>query len=57
MVLEMYDKDILKKLLEMYFSDENLDHVKQRGRTAPNRDVSLHWFSKMKDVAEKYGIS
>ena len=56
-ILQMYDADIFKKLFELYFSTENLDHKKQRGRTAPLRNQSLLWINKMITTAEKYGIS
>ena len=56
-ILEMYDKDILKKVFEEYFQRDNLDHVKQRDRTAPGRCASSYWINRMKEVAERYGIS
>jgi len=56
-LLEKYDKSILKKLFEAYFKDDNLDHIKQRGRTAPPRGVSAFWIGKMKAAAERRGIS
>ena len=56
-ILEPYDKNILKKVFETYFQDENLDHIKQRGRTAPTRQSSVFWINKMKEIAEHYGIS
>ena len=56
-ILETYDKDILIKAFETYFQSENLDHIKQRGRTAPSRERSIFWISKMKETASRYGIS
>jgi len=56
-MLEEYDGDILKKIFETYFLDENLDHIKQRGRTAPVRERSMYWIGRMKEIAERHGIS
>ena len=56
-ILEMYDDKALKKLFETWFRDDNLDHIKQRGRTAPPRALSVYWIKKMKAAAERYGIS
>lgn len=56
-ILEMADKDIMKKVFEIYFNDQNIDHIKQRGRTAPSRELSLYWINKMKTIANKYGIT
>ena len=56
-MLEMYDNNILKKVFEAYFQNENLDHIKQRGRTAPTREESMYWINKMKKIAKRYGIS
>jgi len=56
-IMEPYDEGILKKLFESYFQDENLDHIKQRGRTAPARQESAYWIEKMKEIAASHGIT
>ena len=56
-ILEMTDKDIMKKIFEVYFNDQNINHIKQRGRTAPSRELSYYWINKMKRIAEKYDIT
>ena len=55
--MERYDKDIIIKLYSGYFRDDNLDHIKQRGRTAPPRGQSLYWIKKMVAAAKRHGIS
>ena len=56
-MLEMHDRDILKKIFEAYFRGENLNHIKQRERTAPPRELSAYWINKMTEIAKRYGIS
>ena len=56
-ILETHDPGIFKKTFELYFAAENLNHRKQRERTAPSRAESLLWISKMKKQAERFGIS
>ncbi len=56
-MLQPYDKGILKKIFEDYFMDDNLDHKKQRGRTAPKRELSRFWIEKIIKSASNYEIS
>ncbi|MDL2292401.1 hypothetical protein LJC17_02295 [Acholeplasma sp. OttesenSCG-928-E16] len=56
-VIKEYDPDIFKKVFETYFNNDNLNHVKQRSRTAPSREKSIYWIEKIKKIAAKYGIS
>lgn len=56
-ILEMYNKNVLKEIFELYFKEENINHIKQRGRTAPKRNLSEFWIHKMKAIAKDYGIS
>jgi len=52
-----HDKKMEKDILEMYISPENQGHVKQRERTAPNRDWSYKTIHFLAKKAEQYGIS
>jgi len=52
-----YDKGMEKTLYEYYISPENSDHKKQRGRTAPNRDLSRQYFERLMNIAAEYGIT
>ena len=56
-ILEGFNRHILKKLLETYFAEGNLDNVKQRGRTAPDRSTSAFWINRMQEIAKRHGIS
>lgn len=49
--------NILKEIFESYFQDDNLNHIKQRGRTAPARRLSKYWIDKIIAIAKKYGVS
>jgi DNA repair photolyase len=51
------DSSILKEIFESYFQDDNLNHVKQRGRTAPARKLSKYWIDKIITIAKSYGVS
>ncbi|MCF0145551.1 MAG: radical SAM protein, partial [Eubacterium sp.] len=52
-----FDKSLEKALYEDYIMPENADHKKQRGRTAPDRALSISNIRKMMDYTEKIGIS
>jgi len=56
-LLESYDNDILRKVFSLYFRNANLDHIKQRARTAPTREESIYWIGRMIEIAERYGIT
>lgn len=56
-IIKMENPNIRKELFELYYQEENLNHVKQRRRTAPNRKKSLYWIKRMKEIANEYGIS
>ena len=56
-MLEKYDRGIFRKVFCAYFRDDNLDHIKQRGRTAPPRDISHYWIKKIQAVAARHGIT
>jgi DNA repair photolyase len=52
-----YDKKMEKTLLEYYISPANVDHRKQRGRTAPNRDLSIDLIKRLMSISEQYDIT
>ena len=56
-MLEAYNKGIIKEVFETWFREDNLDHVKQRGRTAPPRGLSAYWIRRIRDAADRYGVS
>lgn len=55
--LGYFDKKMEKELYELYLQPENVDHRKQRGRTAPIRKYSYDTILKMRDIASQYGIT
>ena len=55
--LGYYDKDLERALYEDYIMPENMDHKKQRGRTAPNRALSIENIKKMMDYTQPRGIT
>jgi hypothetical protein len=52
-----YDRVLEKTLYEYYISPENSDHKKQRGRTAPNRELSKQYLGNMMKISDQYGLS
>jgi DNA repair photolyase len=52
-----HDKDMERRIYECYIAPENRDHKKQRGRTAPNRDLSQSVLKRMLAISEQYGLS
>ncbi len=46
-LLEHFDPDQARNLYDLYLSPANQDHRKQRQRTAPERDWSMEYFSKL----------
>jgi DNA repair photolyase len=52
-----FDPNSLKAFLETYISKENSDHIKQRCRTAPDRNFCYDKISMISKVAKKYDVS
>ncbi len=52
-----YNKGLEKELYEYYIEPENESHRKQRGRTAPSKDLSKHYLNQLIKESDKYGIS
>jgi DNA repair photolyase len=52
-----YDKDLERRIYECYIAPENSDHKKQRGRTAPNRELCQAVLKRMVAISEQYGLS
>lgn len=52
-----YDHDMERTLYEYYIAPENADHKKQRGRTAPNRELSLEYLKRMIAISDQYDLS
>ena len=55
--LGYFDKSLEKALYEDYIMPENADHKKQRGRTAPDRALSIGNIRKMMDYTESIGMT
>lgn len=51
-----FDKDLVKGLLELYVPKKNESNVKQRCRTAPDRDFSFKGINLFYEKALTYGI-
>lgn len=52
-----YDKAMEKEIYDYYISPENSDHKKQRGRTAPNRELSKMYLERMIEISKQYGMT
>lgn len=55
--LGYFDKSLEKKLYEDYIMPSNADHKKQRGRTAPDRALSIDNIRKMMDYTQSLGMT
>ena len=56
-ILGYFDKDLERKLYLDYIMPSNADHRKQRGRTAPDRALSIENIQKMMAVTEELGMT
>ena len=56
-LLGYFDKDLERRLYEDYIMPSNADHKKQRGRTAPNRALSIENIQKMMAYTDTIGMS
>lgn len=56
-LLGHFDKDLERQLYNDYIAPENSDHRKQRGRTAPNRALSIENIEKMMKITDEMGMS
>ncbi|MBP3871143.1 MAG: hypothetical protein J6E46_09225 [Faecalicoccus sp.] len=52
-----FDKDKERQLYEDYIMPSNADHKKQRGRTAPDRSLSIDNIKKMKEYTTSLGMT
>lgn len=55
--LGYFDKSLEKKLYEDYIMPSNADHKKQRGRTAPDRALSISNIRKMMEYTQTLGMT
>jgi DNA repair photolyase len=55
--LGYFDKDLERQLYNDYIMPSNADHKKQRGRTAPDRALSIGNIKKMMDYTQTLGMS
>lgn len=55
--LGYFDKALERQLYEDYLMPSNADHRKQRGRTAPDRGLSVKYIQKMMSYTETLGMS
>ena len=56
-LLGHFDKALERQLYEDYLLPSNADHRKQRGRTAPDRALSLALIERMKQQTDAMGLS
>ena len=56
-ILGRYSKDMEKQLYEDYSSPSNADHVKQRRRTAPDRQLCIKNIRRMIEYTDTMGMS
>ncbi|MBR4826593.1 MAG: hypothetical protein IKZ91_01755 [Bacteroidales bacterium] len=55
--LGYFEPELEKELYEAYLSPSNSDHLKQRGRTAPDRALSVDAIRRMSAVTDTMGMS
>ena len=55
--LGAFDKDMERQLYEAYLMPSNADHRKQRGRTAPDRALSMSSLRRMIEYTDTLGMS
>jgi len=56
-LLGYFDKDLERRLYDDYIAQDNSDHRKQRGRTAPERALSIKNLEKMMKVTNEMELS
>ncbi|MBQ3416941.1 MAG: hypothetical protein IJH32_03820 [Ruminococcus sp.] len=56
-ILGYFDKNLERALYEDYIMPQNADHKKQRGRTAPDRALSIDNIRKMMEYTDSIGMS
>lgn len=56
-LLGHFDKDLERKLYLDYVMPSNADHRKQRGRTAPDRALSIDNIQKMMKITDELGMT
>ncbi len=56
-ILGYFDKDLESALYRDYIMPSNADHRKQRGRTAPDRALSIGNIRKMMDYTQQIGMT
>ena len=55
--LGVFDKNMERQLYDAYIMPSNADHRKQRGRTAPDRKLSMSGLRKMIEYTDTLGMS
>ena len=55
--LGYFDRPLERELYEAYLSPSNADHLKQRGRTAPDRAMSVDGIKRMIAITDGLGMS
>ena len=56
-LLGHYDKNMERELYEYYIAPENIGHRKQRGRTAPKRELSIQHLQSLIEISSQYGLT
>ncbi len=56
-LLGHFDKDLERNLYLDYVMPSNADHRKQRGRTAPDRALSIENIQKMIEITNELGMT
>lgn len=52
-----FDPELIGDFFHPYLTEENQDHIKQRSRLAPGRDVCINKLNEIRNIAEQYGIT
>jgi DNA repair photolyase len=52
-----FEPKIIGEFFHPYLGDENQDHIKQRSRLAPRKDVCVKHLENIRDIAKQHGIT
>ena len=56
-LLGYFDKSMERTLYDHYLTPSNANHRKQRGRTAPNRELCVNYLNKIMNYTQSLGMS
>ena len=52
-----FNRELLRDFFQPYLKESNLDHIKQRSRLAPDREVCVERLDMIREAAERHGMT